>query len=502
MGLTLRARPAPAPLPVIFLPPALQLPSWSRWAEEQFGEAALGHVARTRRLVALAARVGAHPAGTVTEVFGADAPGRELAYDWLENDDVRPAEVAAAHHRATARRSGDERFVFVPVDGSSLTLTDRDKSKGLGQVGTSKAGARGLKVLSALALTPEGVPVGLLAQRWWVRMRTVSRHRAERQTHEKELQHWLDVMAEAEETLQQHAPGTAMWAQLDAEGSAWPVLEEAGQQVRWLTVRARHDRRLWLEADDADESADGRMLWEALETRALEATYEMRVEGTKQRAERTAHMTLRYAEVTLRLRDKVSGQRWPRTMFAVLAREEGTTPKGETPLEWLLLTTYPIESVQEACLVVFGYTLRWRIEQFHEALKAGGCNVEDTQLRDALAIERWAAIHSAVATRLLRLTYLARHEPNTPATRELSEGECRALEVETGVCWRGDEPTLFEAVVALGRAGGYTGQGAGQPPGFTVLARGLKTIGALARAFDRGAVRAKKAHPRADPSDT
>ncbi|MBI5478751.1 MAG: hypothetical protein HY906_07850 [Deltaproteobacteria bacterium] len=110
-----------------------------------FGDADLGDQRRTQRLVRMGAQMAARPGGKVTEVFTEPA-AREAAFRLLENDDVDPAAVAETIHRATARACFGEPFVFVPVDGSSLNLTDATGAKGLGAVGARAKNARGLCV--------------------------------------------------------------------------------------------------------------------------------------------------------------------------------------------------------------------------------------------------------------------------------------------------------------------------------------------------------------------
>lgn len=114
-------------------------------------------------------------------------------------------------------------------------------------------------------------------------------------------------------------------------------------------------------------------------------------------------------------------------LTAVLASENGSLTSGEEPIEWLLLATPPVHSVDDAQLVRRGYSQRWRIEEFHRLWKTGACNVEDRQLRDRQAMIRWATILASVAMRLLRLTYLARTQPATPATVELTRPEIDAV---------------------------------------------------------------------------
>ena len=98
----------------------------------------------------------------------------------------------------------------------------------------------------------------------------------------------------------------------------------------------------------------------------------------------------------------------------VQVREHGTTPPGERPIEWTLLTNRPILTTQDLLDVVFGYSMRWRIEELHRTWKSGACRVEHTQLRSTSAVIKWATILVAVAARIERIKQLARKEPHRP----------------------------------------------------------------------------------------
>lgn len=491
MGLIVPGRRAPPPLP---LPRSrvrrLALIDYAAmfWAEQEFSHAQLGDARRTRRLVRIAARAAEHPGSLVTEVFAGQEAERAAAYDFIENPAVHPDAIAWAHHRATAQRCVGQPFVFVPVDGSSLSFPDPEGHKGLGFIGSHKAGGRGLKVMSAVAVSLDGVPLGVLSQAFWLRRDKAKVPHSKRPVDQKETRYWLDVPAQAQRALQAEAPGVEPWFQYDREGDSWPVLLEALEQSpsRYTTVRANRDRCLVNDPEGQDDTQPGGKLRPALVETAVEATYELQVVGGPQRKARTANMTLRFREVTLQLRNQWTNRRFSAPFFAVLAREEGTTPPGEKPLEWLLLTTYPVETVEDACLVLFGYAQRWRIEEFHAALKQRGCAVEDSELHDESNLRRWATILSAVAMRLVRLTYLGRHRPQQPASLELSEAERRAIILARHLPISADQLTIGQAVLELAKLGGYTGKSSGGPPGFKVLARGLEEIRTLALVLARG----------------
>src|SRR4051812_13228278 len=93
------------------------------WALEEFGGARLGNALRTERAVEMANACLLHPAGKVTEVFNKGA-AREGAFRFVENDAISVKALMAAPHQAAVRRCQEAPFAFVPIDKSSLTLTD------------------------------------------------------------------------------------------------------------------------------------------------------------------------------------------------------------------------------------------------------------------------------------------------------------------------------------------------------------------------------------------
>ena len=142
----------------------------------------------------MAARALARPAGKVSEVFQ-NAAEQQGAYDLLESNHVALEPVQDAMGRAACRLGGAERFIYVAVDGSSLTLKERDCRKGFGRIGPGATrSSRGLKVINALAISPRGIPLGMCAQTWWARAEGspgVNKARRNRRLRasEKETQH-------------------------------------------------------------------------------------------------------------------------------------------------------------------------------------------------------------------------------------------------------------------------------------------------------------------------
>ena len=177
--------------------------------------------------------------------------------------------------------------------------------------------------------------------------------------------------------------------------------------------------------------------------------------------------------------------RTSRTLHVVLAREEQTTPDGEEPLEWMLLTTREVPNFETACEALFGYTQRWRVEQFHKMWKSGACRVEESQLRQTDHFVRWAIVLASVAVRLLRMSYISRTSPEKPASVEFSAAEIKAVMLLRKPKNKPAHLTVGTIVGWIADLGGYTGEkSSGGPPGALVLARGFQDVLVAARTIE------------------
>lgn len=443
--------------------------AWS-WSVEQFGHVELGDKRRTARLVQVAAAACQRPSGKVAAVFTHDAE-REGAYDFLSNEDVSAEEMIDGLARATAQRCVGLPFVFVPTDGSSVTVTDRSGEKDMGRVGSNANAGRGLKVVDALAIDPQGTPVGLLALTWWARRTPAPKGHARqaRPLQDKETRHWVQTVQTASSALDER--GVRGWFQIDREGDGRDLLLALQQTTHWWTVRSNADRCIELEGGDTQK------LRVELAQQSMSGLYTLPVAGRPGRQPREATMMVRVARVVLRLRDKKTHRITRMPVTAVWAREIGTTPASEAPLDWLLYTNHSVETLDDALLVVWGYSQRWRVEEFHRTWKAGDCDIESSQLGSPQALQRWATILAAVAVRIERFKRLARTQPNAPASVELSPLELRALKtLKFGAKPPEHSPTIAEAVLWLAELGGFANKYSGRLPGATVLGRGLKYL--------------------------
>ena len=385
--------------------------------------------------------------------------------------------------------------MYVAIDGTSLTLHDgtETRKKGFGAVGAWSDGARGIHAMTAFAVTQDDCPVGICGQRLWVREQRSKLTRPARSgdLENRETRFWLELLGGVSDAFAQGAPDCVPWFQLDRGADCWPVIALAHEQDLLLTVRAAHDRRvdnrlqsLWSTLERSPVRGHLRVQLLARPPRRKRHRKDGRLVFSKTRARRArvAQVAVRAATVPLVL-TTATGKRFTVDFNAVMVREVGRS--ADDRLEWLLLTTHPVDTRADALAVVRGYKARWRIEELHRTWKRGLCRVEDTQLRSRQAVFKWATLLAVVAARALRLTHLAREQPDLPADQELSRFELEALialRKPKGIALS-FVPPLGQAVRWIAELGGYMGPWNG-PPGATVIGRGLYDVLAVARAFE------------------
>jgi len=148
-----------------------------------------------------------------------------------------------------------------------------------------------------------------------------------------------------------------------------------------------------------------------------------------------------------------------------------------SPLEWMLLTTVEVCTLDQACQRLSWYARRWGIEVYHRTLKSG-CRIEDRQLETAESLETCLALDMVVAWRIYHLTMLGREVPDLPCTIFFEEAEWKALYilVNQTTDLPAKEPTLREAVRMVASLGGFLGRKGDGEPGTTTLWRGLQRL--------------------------
>jgi transposase-like protein/DDE family transposase len=446
------------------------------FGQQQFGEAALGDVRRTQRLVELADAFLRQPDASLPRKCGSPANYQALLA-LLARPEVTHASVSQSHRQFTYReiqqRTG--RTTLLIGDITELDFTSqRSLRKQLGPIGNG--GGFGYECFNLLAVDPESRTVIGLADQLLFRRRRRKLTRAQvRQLPVAKRQSGLWVRATR--NLPSFPEGARTVRVFDREGDTDEALRAPGHYL----IRSRTDRRISVGAD-AGTAVPGKL---HTYLRSLPATgrREVVLEPAPGRAGRTIACGVSYAPIWLHW-SKANGSPGdePTRAFGVRVWELNP-PRGEEGLEWLLLTSVAVASVADAQQRGDWYECRWVVEEYHKALKTG-VRIEKVQLRKRDRLEPLLGLLSVVALDLLWIRDAARDPSRADLPAEqLVEPVLVELAARspTGIKIRGDRMTVREFYQAVARLGGYLGNFAKKPPGWQTLWHGWKQLNMMAQ---------------------
>lgn len=440
--------------------------SMQGWAEIEFGGAKLGDKRRRERLIQVAGALGRRPRETLPQAVDGDEAALKGMYRFFDNDCVEHEAILDSHVQATVDRMGAVETILAVQDSTEVYWTHG--AAGLGSLRGGKGNHEGCLVHTTLALTPERVPLGLLQQQVWRRLGPPRRgDHAERPIEEKESQKWLTSL-EAVCAAHTACPQTHFVSIGDREADVYDLFLVARPPGVDLLVRATSDRFV---------AHAERKLWGAVTAAPVETTVALQVRSRAGRPSRTAHVAVRRRQVTLNPPKKRAAESLPRvTVWAVLAREE-SPPNGAEPIEWMLLTTLPVDRPPDALRCLEWYACRWGIEVWHKVLKSG-CQIEARELQTADRLIRCLAVYSVVAWYVLFATMLARDLPDEPCTLLLDDDQWQALYcvVHNTAILPAEPPTLRQAIRWIAKFGGFLGRKGDGEPGIKSLWQGLQRL--------------------------
>jgi hypothetical protein len=443
------------------------------WAEEEFGAAELGDVRRTRRLVQLASALGAQPQASLPQATD-DPAMLKAAYRFFSSHYIQNEAVLASHIQSTQRRMQAVPIVLAPQDTSLMDYTHYPETEGLGPLASPKQ--QGLLVHTTLALTPEHVPLGLLQQQVWARdpeVRHQQNHK-ERPLAEKESQKWLTSL-EAVIAARAACPATHFISVGDREADVYDLFLVERPVGVDLLVRAAQDRKV-----EGPES----YLWSAMASAPIAATVTVQLGERGKQPARLAELTVRWREVTLRPPKSRAKERLASVKVWAVWTIERNPPPGAEAVEWLLLTTMPITSTDEALTRLAWYALRWGIEVWHKVLKSG-CQIERKQLGTAYRLTTCLTLYSVIAWRILYATMLARALPDAPCTVLLDDDEWQGLycRIHKVAIAPAKPPSLRQAVRWIGQLGGFQGRKGDGEPGVKAMWTGFQRLVDIAEMY-------------------
>lgn len=462
------------------------------WAQQEFGGAPLGDKRLSQRLVRSATVQASDPSSFFPDAARGNRAVSKGYYRLLDqpNDSAVTMEnILAPHREQTLRRMQAERTVLCIHDATDLDYNGAAECEGLGVIGTNQTGAksRGLHLHSTLAVSEQGLPLGVLSTRCDApvsRPEDDERAPAQVPIEEKKSYDWIAALRDCEAVAGQ-MPHTKIVQIMDREADFFELFDawRQGSCRTELLIRAKYNRR----------TADDGKLFDAVRNTRPQHRLQLHVsrqsarpkknkqKARPKRAERLAEITLRYQQFDLPAPRHMDGA-GPLSLWLVHAVEEQPPPNVK-PIEWFVLTTMAITSSEQAERLLAYYCLRWRIEDWHRVLKTG-CRIERLRNESAHRLKRAIAIYLVIAWRVMLMALLGREEPGLPPEVLFSDLEIEVLTAFANSRRDLKPPEgLGDALRLVARLGGYLDRKSDPPPGHQVTWRGYAKLRVMCEAF-------------------
>ncbi|HSB13701.1 MAG TPA: IS4 family transposase [Bryobacteraceae bacterium] len=430
---------------------------------------------RFRRLVGqLATRL-----GQTIPLACQDWTNTKAAYRFLSNRRVDEMAILGGHFQATRER-------FAAAGGPILVLHDttefsytRESKEAIGILYKScgrkdKEGRSRLHTLcgilmhASLAVTAEGLPLGLAAIKFWTRSKFKGTNALKRKVNPtrvpveaKESVRWLENLRQSTKLLDE--PSRCIHIG-DRESDIYELFCAAQESGTKFLVRTCVDRL----------AGDGRHTIAALMRRIkVKAIHQVEVRDAKGTV---SQATVKVKYHRLRVYPPIAKQKqYPPLNLTVIYAQESSTPRNRDRIDWKLITNLPVRSRKEAVEKLAWYAMRWRIETFHKILKSG-CRAEASKLRTAERIVNLIAMFCVLSWRIFWMTMMNRVAPVASPLVALTRVETQLLDRLLPEASKRRKATLSTYLIKIAKLGGYLARTKDSPPGNMVMWRGLSRL--------------------------
>lgn len=382
-----------------------------QWAQEVFGQADLGDIRRTKRLIKIAANSAKRLGRSLVKSCNNSAE-IEAAYRFIRNDAISSEDIDSAGFEVTAKHAEQYELLLALEDSTSLNFSHASVRDELGHITASKR-ARGMLAHSVLLYAPkEQYMVGLIEQNRWSRDITTYGQSAKVANKtpykEKESFKWEAASRKMAERLTESTLANVL-SICDREADIFEYLTYKTEHKQRFVVRSRKSRHI--------EEAVAK-LHEYGHALQCAGSRELLVEQKGGRKARKAKMEVKFTPVNLIAPANKKGPSLP--LYYVMCNEiEGDAC-------WHLLTSEKIDTQEEAQKIVDYYESRWLIEDYHKAWKSGGTHIEELRMQNKQNLEKMSVILAFIAVRIMQLRLLGRK--SNPKSTESCESLLSTVE--------------------------------------------------------------------------
>jgi hypothetical protein len=354
---------------------------------------------------------------------------------------------------------------------------NRIKEDSLGIVGNSELGffAHLMIAFDADSFLLQGIPYAKLWSRDLFQPSKKERVYKRQRIEEKESYRWIEAAEQTKSFLKDAKHFTFI---SDRESDIYQLWNRIPDDHTDLIIRARSDRNLITPSSTVSKE---------LEKLEITGNYLIELKGDKRtkRSKRKASINIKYKEVKIKkpasVIDDPEADDYINLTVVEAKEDTSTAKKDESPIHWILFTTYTIQDFEQACRVIDWYGFRWQIEQFIRITKSQGMDLENSQLETGDGLRKLALLSFSSSLRILQMSLARDGLINDNVKKYFSLQEIVVLRLindqfkKETIKQQNPFPreTLAWAAWIISRLGGYSGYSSQSPPGPMTFKWGL-----------------------------
>lgn len=449
--------------------------------EEEFDDLDMQDERLNSRLIHILCNMGSNQGKSINQLCS-NKKESKATYRFLDNEKFEVNEVMQLHFEKTAERCCEHKTVVLIQDTTSFNF-NHESIKGLGgiggKLGRNKVESKGIYCHNLLAFTENGEPLGLFDQQVWSRS-TESKIK-KTQPREKESYRWTSSISKP--NLIEDS-GTQFIVLSDRESDIKIYQNSLIEMGFDFVIRAKTPRIDQIRMQDIkDVEAHSTIIDVDIVNRTSINSHRRKPKKIRyDHKDQSTKFKLNYFGAKVLVKD-LDGKGKESQVNVVTLKE--VTPKKDTqPVEWVLMTSLEVNTIEEALKVVELYKSRWRIEVYHKAQKSG-CHIEKTRLRSKERLQRYIALQSLISFGICRIRYLLNSHPEEPAENYFDkETVSLVYQFAAEKIKKETKIKVKEFIFMLANFNGYKSYKLETPPGVVVLSNSIRIFNTMLSGYN------------------
>ena len=445
------------------------------WIENEMKATSLPDSRLKTRMEKLLSRLSELPQESIPANSHGQA-GAAATYRFFDNHRILARDILSGHKQATIERIAAQKVVLLVQDTTQLTY-EKDGGAIFDNGTIRRTESDKYWLHPVIAFTAQRVNLGSVYHEFWQREKTNSKQtRKKREIEDKESMRWLRGY-DAACAVQKRCPETCVISVADRECDIYDFFLAATRKreenrAEYL-IRANANRRLATETED-DEKEEAEYLRATMNNAPVLGRYTTELSRTPTREARTVEIEVR-AHMIQFCSPRHRRATLPAIELYVVQAREIDPPKDEEGVNWLLLTSLPVENFVQAQTIIGYYKARWEIELYFRTLKSGS-QVEELRLETDARLENAVVLYMIIAWHLHNTTMLARETPEANCELVFTREEWRMIYALNHRAIPEQAPNLRECVRVLAQVGGFLARKGDGEPGMKTIWRGYVRV--------------------------